>query len=111
MLGDYNFRNCKNLKYVTLNCEYIPTLGEGIFLGCDALKAIYVPSFLVDKYKEAWPEYADLIQPKGENSGSQEEIDKVNERIDNEVVALENEIEELKALIGLDYTNVSEVGA
>lgn len=124
-IGDYCFTNCSQLKYVTLNCQYPPDIGADIFQGCAALEAIYVPSFLVEEYKTAWPEYADLIQPKGENTGSQEEIDKVNARIDSEVATLDDtiktldakveilksEIEDLKAMIGLDYTNVSEVGA
>lgn len=64
------FVNCPNLQYVIFNSPRVPEITQWeteedkqIFQGCNSLSAIYVESYLVDAYKDAWPWYAHLIQP------------------------------------------------
>ena len=65
---DYNaFRNCSNLTtiYIGTNTRNVCTLPSTyVFDSCPNLTNIYVPSFLVDKYKSAtnWSNFADKIK-------------------------------------------------
>lgn len=103
----YSFKDCKNLKYVTFNSPIVPVLmntdGIEYFEGCDALEAIYVPVYAVEKYKQEWPHYADIIQPKSADAGSQDAINELEQK-------MYSEIETLKGMINADYVNVSEEG-
>ena len=58
-IGKNAFNNCTGLTSATVDAPDC-TLGNGAFEGCN-LKAIYVPSDLVDHYKTAWSAYASII--------------------------------------------------
>ena len=62
-IGDYAFKDCINLKYIQLshNKQTVPTLGTGVFDGCTSLQHIYVYAGLENAFKQAWPQYANLI--------------------------------------------------
>ena len=63
-IGAQAFYGCDMLTTVTINAVDPPTLGSSVFLMCDNIEAIYVPSGSVDRYKAAsgWREYASKIQ-------------------------------------------------
>ena len=62
-IGKNAFNNCTGLTSATVDAPDC-TLGNGAFEGCSNLKAIYVPSDLVDHYKTAWSAYASIIMEK-----------------------------------------------
>ena len=62
-IGKNAFNNCTGLASATVDAPDC-TLGNGAFEGCSNLKAIYVPSDLVDHYKTAWSAYASIITEK-----------------------------------------------
>lgn len=62
---DLAFKNCKALKSVTFTAAPEANFtGKDVFLGCDALEAIYVPAADVEKFKAyaVLQPYADKIQ-------------------------------------------------
>ncbi len=58
---DSNVFNCTNLSSIYLQTMDVPTLGTNAFDNTNDCK-IYVYPNVVDKYKEAWPQYADRIK-------------------------------------------------
>ena len=60
------FVNCTSLVSVTCNAITPPELSKFVFMGCNALQAIYVPGGSVDTYKSAagWSDYAAKIHAK-----------------------------------------------
>lgn len=65
-IGDYTFEGCTELE--TADCKAVepPLLGVDVFMDCEALATINVPTASVDAYKAAdgWREYESLIQGK-----------------------------------------------
>ena len=51
-INDYAFSDCSNLKTIICEATEPPTLGQGVFLGCN-LENVYVPLNSVDAYKAA----------------------------------------------------------
>ena len=60
-IGNYAFRNCKNLSSVYCPVITPPDLGHGPFEGCDIHMKIYVPESSVNEYKQKWSSVADKI--------------------------------------------------
>lgn len=60
-IGNYAFRNCRNLSSVYCPAITPPDLGYGAFEGCDIHMVIYVPECSVNKYKQKWSSVADKI--------------------------------------------------
>ena len=57
------FSNCSQLSSVTIKSLTPPTLeGADWFKNCPNLTKIYVPASAVDDYKDAWSDYAHLIE-------------------------------------------------
>lgn len=61
-IGDTAFKNCDLLEWVAITAIVPPTLGTDVFSGCTSLTSIMVPAPSVEAYKEAWSEYASLIE-------------------------------------------------
>lgn len=63
-IGNYAFKNCATLEAVEIYCaDVVPTLGTGAFDGCTSLRAIIVPSSMLNDFKTAsgWSQYASII--------------------------------------------------
>lgn len=60
-IGNYAFRNCRNLSSVYCTTTIPPELGYGVFEGCDIHMTIYVPENSVNIYKQKWSSVADKI--------------------------------------------------
>ena len=57
------FYGCSGLESITCLATTPPTLGTKVFDGTND-SPIYVPSGSVNAYKNAWPQYANRIEPK-----------------------------------------------
>jgi len=63
-IGNYAFKNCAALEeFYVLCADVVPTLGTGAFDGCASLRAIIVPSSMLNDFKAApnWSQYANII--------------------------------------------------
>ena len=60
-IGNYAFRNCKNLSSVYCPVITPPDLGHSPFEGCDIHMKIYVLESSVNEYKQKWSSVADKI--------------------------------------------------
>lgn len=61
-LGDYAFNNCGKLASITINNRTPATLGTGVFANIAEDAEFIVPEQTMSAYKEAWADYADLMQ-------------------------------------------------
>lgn len=64
-IGNYAFKDNKNLKFVVIDTKAVPTCGINPFIGCTNLYAIYVPDKLYDSFLAAdnWQNYLNCIYP------------------------------------------------
>ena len=60
-IGDYAFVSCENLTTATFEGTIPPTIGTEIFLSCNALTSICVPSDSTDDYKTTLSDYSDKM--------------------------------------------------
>ena len=60
-MGYEAFRGCRNLSNIFINCDSVPTLGNGVFADLPYEYRIIVPKTLLKRYREAWPLYAHHI--------------------------------------------------
>lgn len=61
-LGGFVFSNCTNLRSITIVATAPPTINNDTFNGLTDITEIYVPSELVEIYKNAWANNADRIK-------------------------------------------------
>ncbi|MDD4291739.1 MAG: leucine-rich repeat domain-containing protein [Clostridia bacterium] len=60
-IGDYAFRNCAELKQISVSSSIPATIGSSVFDGVAEDFKILVPLGTDDLFRAAWTEYADLI--------------------------------------------------
>lgn len=60
----YAFKDCRSLSTIYCKNSTPPSLGNDVFLYCNAISKIYVPTASVDSYKssDGWKNYADKIE-------------------------------------------------
>jgi hypothetical protein len=61
-IGRYAFDECYRLDSIFASSENIPELAEDAFASLPAHFRIFVPKTLAQRYREAWPQYANHIE-------------------------------------------------
>lgn len=60
-IGNKAFEYCPNFTSLYIKATTPPSLGNRLFYSCPGKKTIYVPTYSVDAYKDACPDYSGII--------------------------------------------------